>query len=118
MADTLKKKPSSPKPQSPGATRRPRAERDRLNFRIDARIKQRAEDAALLLGQDLSTFAESALDEKAQAVIAREEKIVLSERDFARFLDALDNPRPVSDRLKDAAQKFKATSRQHPELNW
>lgn len=116
MADTLKKsKTSPPKTVAP---RRPRAERDRLNFRVDARIKARAEEAALLLGQDLSTFAESALDEKAQAVIAREEKLVLSERDFALFLEAIDNPKPASDRLKDAAQKFKTTQRAHPELNW
>lgn len=111
MPDTLKK-------TKPAAPRRARAERDRLHFRVDARIKARAEEAALLLGQDLSTFAESALDEKAQAVIAREEKLVLSKRDFALFLDAIDNPKPVNARLRDAAQKFKTQSRENPERNW
>lgn len=98
--------------------RRPRAERDRVHFRVDARIKQRAEEAALILGQDLSTFAESALDEKAQAVIAREEKLVLSERDFARFVEAIENPIPPNQRLRDAAEEWKQTRRQNPELNW
>lgn len=116
MSQTLKKKASSE--AVPTTKRRPRAERDRLNFRIDARIKQRAEDAALLLGQDLSTFAESALDEKAQAVIERADKIVLSARDFERFVDAIENPAPPTQKLQDAAREFKALSRQHPERNW
>lgn len=121
MADALKKtkaKTTPAKPRVAAAVRRPRAERDRLNFRIDARIKQRAEDAALLLGQDLSTFAEAALNEKAQAVIEREERIVLSERDFALFVDAIENPQPVGARLKAAAQNYKTVRREQPELNW
>ncbi len=107
---TVTKKNSTP--------RRPRAERDRLHFRIDARIKQRAEEAARILGQDLSTFAEIALDEKAQAVVAREETLVLSERAFARFVEAIENPAPPNQQLRDAAASFKATRRQQPELNW
>lgn len=117
MSDLLQKKAVSSQ-AAPATKRRPRAERDRLNFRLDARIKQRAEDAALLLGQDLSTFAESALDEKAQAVLEREEKIVLSERDFERFLDAIDNPQPPTEKLREAMKQFQAISRDHPELNW
>ena len=115
MADALKKSDSPTKRRQPKAPRRPAGERERLNFRLDPRIKQRAEDAAALLGQDLSTFAESALDEKALAVIAREERLALSERDFARFVESLSAPRPAGARLKDAAEKYKAQSRQHPE---
>lgn len=117
MAEAVKKIKTTTS-SAASTARRPRAERDRLNFRIDARIKQRAEDAAQLLGQDLSTFAETAINEKAQAVIEREARIVMSERDFARFMDALDNPEPPNDRLKAAAEKYKAVRRQHPELNW
>ena len=118
MADGLKKSETTPsRPRSAGAPRRPSAERERLNFRLDPRIKQRAEDAAALLGQDLSTFAESALDEKAQAVIEREERLVLSERDFERFVDSLSNPKPAGARLKAAAEEYKTQSRRHPEAN-
>ena len=92
--------------------------RDRLSCRIDPKIKQRAEEAATLLGQDLTAFTETALNEKAQAVIEREERIVLSERDFVRFVEALDNPKPVSAKLKEAAAQYKAIQRQHPERNW
>ena len=119
MAEAVKKnQTTTQKTTIARAPRRPRAERDRLNFRIDSRIKQRAEEAAQLLGQDLSTFAETALNEKAQAVIEREERLVLSERDFALFTQAIENPPPVSNRLKAAAKEYKAVRRQQPELNW
>ena len=119
MADALKKiKTTAKTPRALTTPHRPRAERDRINFRIDARIKARAEDAAQILGQDLSTFAESALNEKAQAVIEREERIVLSERDFALFADALENPKPIGARLQAAAENYKAGRREQPELNW
>ena len=109
---------SSKKPRANKAPHRPRAARDRVHFRIDARIKERAQNAATLLGQDFSTFAESALDEKAREIIEREEKIVLSERDFALFSEAIANPQPVGARLREAAEKYNAIRRDHPELNW
>ena len=93
-------------------------QRDRLSCRIDPKIKQRAEEAATLLGQDLTAFTETALNEKAQAVIEREEKILLSARDFAHFKEAIENPQPPNNRLKAAAEEYKAVRRQQPELNW
>ena len=119
MADALKKNTTPAKaPRVTGTTRRPRAERDRLNFRIDARIKQRAEDAAQILGQDLSTFAESALDEKAQAVIEREEKLTLSDRDFEKFVAALNDPPTPTPALVAARQTLRQLREEHPEGNW
>ena len=121
MAETLKNSTKTTKPRAPrvaASGRRPRADRDRLSCRIDARIKARAEDAARLLGQDLSAFTEIALNEKAEAVIERQERIILSERDYAIFVEAIENPKPISARLKAAAQEYKKVRAEHPELNW
>jgi uncharacterized protein (DUF1778 family) len=119
MADALEKTTAAAKrPRPQRSARRAPADRDRLNCRIDTRIKQRAEDAASLLGQNLSTFTESALNEKASQVLEREEAIMLSDRDFTRFLAAIEDPKPVGARLKAAAEEYKTISRQHPELNW
>ena len=90
----------------------------RLNCRINPAIKQRAEEAAQLLGQSITAFTEAALDEKAQTILEREERIVLSERDFARVVESINNPKPPGAALKKAAEKFKAISQQHPEANW
>ncbi|MDQ3813875.1 MAG: DUF1778 domain-containing protein [Armatimonadota bacterium] len=100
------------------AARQRRASRDRLNCRIDTRIKQRAEEAASLLGQDLTAFTETALNEKAQEVLEREARIVLSERDFQRFLDSINHPDPPTPELQRARQAYRQMSQEHPEGNW
>jgi len=45
-------------------------------------VKEQAEAAARLLGQSITDFAETALEEKAQHVLADNERIVLSARAF------------------------------------
>ena len=72
----------------------------RLNCRVSARIKHQAEEAAALLGQSITDFTESALADKAQAVLERHERIVLSDRDFARFVAAIENPAAPTEGLK------------------
>ena len=96
---------------------KPRATRDRLNCRIDARIKSRAEEAALVLGQDLTAFTEIALNEKALEVLEREERILLSERDFQRFIDTLNQPKPPTPQLIAARRAYQRLQVDHPENN-
>ena len=103
---------------STAAPRRRSAHRDRLSCRIDSGIKQRAEDAATLLGQDLTAFTESALNEKAQAVMEREEKLLLSDRDFEKFVTALDNPPVPTQALVAARHALRQLREEHPEGNW
>jgi uncharacterized protein (DUF1778 family) len=91
---------------------------DRLNCRISPAIKQQAEEAAHLLGQSITAFTEAALAEKAQGILERQERIVLSERDFARFVEVINNPRPAGPALKRAAEQYKAVSLKHPDANW
>ena len=99
-------------------TRRRAVLRDRLSCRIDAQIKQRAEDAALLLGQDLTAFTESALNEKAQAVMEQEEKLILSDQEFKKFVAALDSPPTPTKALVAARQSLRQLQGEHPEGNW
>ena len=72
----------------------------RLNCRVSARIKHQAEEAAALLGQSITDFTESALADKAQAVLERHERIILSERDFTRFVPAIEDPAEPTEELK------------------
>ncbi len=91
----------------------------RWSCRIDPRIKQRAEEAAALLGQSITDFTESALEEKAQAVFERFERIVVSERDFAAFVAAIQAPpKPPTPELLAAAAEYKRRRAQEPEGNW
>lgn len=120
MAKALKKSTTPPKAQPATVTtsRRRVVHRDRLSCRIDSQIKQRAEDAAMLLGQDLTAFTESALNEKAQAVIAQQEKLVLSDQEFEKFVAALDNPPAPTPALVAARQSLRQLREAHPEGNW
>ena len=92
-------------------------EQVRLSCRVSARIKKRAEDAASLLGQSITDFTEAALDEKAQAVLERHERITLSERDFARFTALLENPKPPTPELRDAMAEYQRLKAAYPDAN-
>ncbi len=86
----------------------------RVNCRVNARIKQQAEEAASLLGQSLTDFTESALAEKAQAVLERQERIVLSERDFARFVAGIEKPDAPTLELQKAMAEYRQVKAAFP----
>ncbi len=89
----------------------------RLNCRVDAGIKQQAEEAAALLGQSITDFTEAALAEKAQAVLEKHERIVLSQRDFARFVQQIENPEPPTPELREAMAEYRRLQSAHPDAN-
>ncbi len=78
----------------------------RLSCRVEAGIKRQAEQAASLLGQSITDFTETALAEKAQSVLERHERIVLSRRDFARFAELVENPPPPTPALRKAMAEY------------
>ena len=88
---------------------------DRINCRISPAIKQRAEAAAQALGQSITAFTETALAEKAQHVLAEQERIVLSERDFARFVQILEDTAPPTPALVTAMRVYQQTKAAHPD---
>jgi uncharacterized protein (DUF1778 family) len=89
----------------------------RLSCRVSARIKSRAEEAAAILGQSMTDFTESALADKAQAVLDQHERIILSERDFAQFVASLESPKPPTEKLKQAMDAYQKLKAEHPERN-
>ena len=89
----------------------------RLNCRVSVRIKQQAEEAASLLGQSITDFTEAALAEKAQTVLERHDRIVLSERDFARFVEMIEHPEPPTQKLREAMAEYRRLQAAHPEAN-
>ncbi len=89
----------------------------RLSCRVSARIKSRAEEAAAILGQSITDFTEAALADKAQTVLEQHERIVLSERDFARFVASIESPAPATENLKTALADYERLRAEHPECN-
>jgi len=90
----------------------------RLSCRVNPRIKQRAEEAAVLLGQSMTDFTEAALNEKAEAVLEQVHRIQLSERDFQRFVAAVNDPQPPTKELVAAMQEYERLRAEEPQGNW
>ena len=90
----------------------------RLSCRIRPQVKEQAEAAARLLGQSITDFAETALEEKARVVLAQNERIALSESAFTAFLDAISGePEKPSEKLLAAVEVYKrheAVERREP----
>jgi uncharacterized protein (DUF1778 family) len=89
----------------------------RLSCRVSARIKGRAEEAAALLGQSMTDFTEAALADKAQAVLDQHERIHVSERDFDRFVAAIESPIEPTPPLQAAMADYLKQKRENPERN-
>lgn len=90
----------------------------RLSCRVDPAIKQRAEEAAALMGQSITDFTEAALAEKAEDVFERFERIRLSARDFERFVSIVGASVPPTPELKHAMQEYERQRDAEPGGNW
>jgi len=90
----------------------------RINCRVSASIKRRAEEAAEILGQSITAFTETALAEKAGDVFSRMGAIRLSERDFQNFVKAINDPPRPTAKLRKAAAAYKRLRSRDPESNW
>jgi uncharacterized protein (DUF1778 family) len=79
----------------------------RLSCRIRPRVKAQAEEAARLLGLSITDFAESALEDKARAVLAENERLEVSERAFEALLAAISGvPATPSPKLLEAVTLY------------
>jgi len=75
---------------------------ERMNLRVRPDAKARLLRAASFRHMDLTNFVMQSALREADAVIADAEKLVVSEREFRRILDLLDNPPPLTDKMRAA----------------
>lgn len=74
----------------------------RLDLRLESREKDRIAKAAALRGVPVSAFVREAVLREADATIAADSMVTLSEQESRHFLAALDAPFEPNDRLKKA----------------
>jgi uncharacterized protein (DUF1778 family) len=77
----------------------------RLNVRLTAKSKERISRAAYILGQDLTEFTETTLNEKAREVIEKYERFELTEAEKKDLFALLDAPVPQPTKKSIAAAK-------------
>jgi uncharacterized protein (DUF1778 family) len=74
----------------------------RFDPKMDPQDKDIVARAAALMGTTMAGFVRAAAKEKAQALLEREARVTLSQRDFQAFTRALDSAFAPSPALKDA----------------
>ena len=76
-----------------------------FNIRMAVENKIKVERAARAANQSLTEFAEAAVVQRAEEVLERQERILLSERDFERFVQLMaSEAEPTETALREAAE--------------
>jgi uncharacterized protein (DUF1778 family) len=94
----------------PNAASRPasgRTRAERLEARVTAEQKSLIERAAALQGRTVTDFVLTSVQDAARRAIEEHQQLALSVRDSEAFVDALLNPQPVSDRLRDTVRRYR-----------
>jgi uncharacterized protein (DUF1778 family) len=86
---------------------RVRVRGERLETRVTADQKSLIETAAALQGRTVTDFVLTSVQEAARRAIEEHQSIDLSVRDSQAFVEALINPRPVNDRLRDTVRRYR-----------
>ncbi|MBU3068259.1 DUF1778 domain-containing protein [Aestuariicella sp. G3-2] len=79
----------------------------RLVAKVSKDLHEIVSVAAELSGETLSQFIVEALTSKAREVIEREHTIRLTVEGADAVFEALENPPPINEKLREAARKFK-----------
>lgn len=82
---------------------------DRMNIRVKPEVKARLLRAAALRHTDLTSFVTQSALREAESVIAESNAIKLSECDFNRILELLDNPPRPNAKLRAVAAALPKT---------
>ncbi|MEB8475824.1 DUF1778 domain-containing protein [Acidithiobacillus ferriphilus] len=82
----------------------------RFDLKMDAEEKEVVSRAAALVGTTMAAFVRTAAKEKARALLDRESRITMSDRDFQAFTMALDGaftPNAALQNAMDLARKVR-----------
>lgn len=89
---------------------RGRVRGERLETRVTAEQKRLIERAAALQGRSVTDFVLTSVQDAARRAIEEHQRLDLSVRDSDAFVDALLDPRPVGDRLRDTVRRYRRTT--------
>lgn len=92
------------------AIRKPTRDRvrgERLETRVTVEQKKLIEQAAALQGRTVTDFVLTSVQDAARRAIEEHSQLALSLRDSEGFVDALLNPKPVNDRLRDTVRHYR-----------
>jgi len=74
---------------------------------VTAEQKTLIERAAALQGRTVTDFVLTTVQDAARRAIEEYQRLELSVRDSEAFVEALLNPKPVNDRLRDTIRRYR-----------
>lgn len=86
---------------------RGRTRTQRLEARVTAEQKALIERAAALQGRTVTDFVLTSVQDAAQRAIESHRQLELPVRDSEAFVEALLNPKPVNERLRDTVRRYR-----------
>ena len=87
-----------------------RSRAERLETRVTAEQKSLIERAAALQGRTVTDFVLTSVQDAARRAIEEHNRLILSVRDSEAFVDALLNPKPVNDHLRETVRRYRERS--------
>ncbi len=84
-----------------------RSRSERLEARVTAEQKALIERAAALQGRTVTDFVLTSVQDAARRAIEDHRQLELSVRDSEAFVEALLNPKPVNERLRDTVRRYR-----------
>lgn len=94
-------------PNSASRSTSGRTRAERLEARVTVEQKSLIERAAALQGRTVTDFVLMSVQDAARRAIEEHDRLALSIRDSEVFVDALLNPKPVNDRLRDTVRRYR-----------
>lgn len=88
-------------------TPRGRARAQRLEARVTVEQKTLIERAAALQGRTVTDFVLTSVQDAARRAIEEHQQLELSVRDSQAFVEALLNPEPINDRLRETVRRYR-----------
>lgn len=85
---------------------------ERIDLRVSSDVKALISRAAAYCGMSLSAFLVSIAADRAKEIVAENETLTLSPRDWEAFLAVLDDPHRPRPRLEAAAQRYRERHRE------
>ena len=78
-----------------------------FNIRMSVENKEKVERAARAVNQSLTAFAEAAIVQRADDILERQERILLSDRDFERFVQIMSADAEPTETARREASEFR-----------
>jgi len=82
---------------------------ERINLRTTSETKSLLARAASARGLSLSGFLLEVAEREAEYVVREQEQIILSQNDWDKFAEILDDDTPPNETLQAAMRKYKAS---------